>query len=317
MQNAIPSKQRTKKVVLTSIAVGATGVLAYFGWKYWNQLKKKRVTGSTNFDNLFKDSSSLPELITSMPANQATAAAISTTKKASKAKAIASATSSTNQSDFPLHKGSKGEKVRQLQEALMAKYGKSILPKYGSDGDFGSETAMALKKAGLPTSIDASTFNVLVAITASPTDSFGKNLYMATLAKDFNSALTILKKITSTDDYTTANEEFKTYRIAGVRQTIVNGLLNTFTSDSQKQQIKFELLRIGLQYDGSKWSLSGLGGVPIITNRPSVIWVSQSEKKSVPANVVLGNEVSKKQGFTLFENQGRHFLVLSQNIRYL
>ncbi len=64
----------------------------------------------------------------------------------------------------------------------------------------------------------------------------------------------------SVDDYTSANEVFKQNRINGVRQTIVNGLLNIFTNDTQKQQIKFEFLRIGLQFDGNKWSLSGFDG---------------------------------------------------------
>jgi hypothetical protein len=31
-------------------------------------------------------------------------------------------------------------------QSLIAKYGKSILPKYGADGDFGTEAANALKK---------------------------------------------------------------------------------------------------------------------------------------------------------------------------
>jgi hypothetical protein len=37
-----------------------------------------------------------------------------------------------------------------LQEALIAKYGKQILPRYGADGDFGSEMAAALKKLKFP-----------------------------------------------------------------------------------------------------------------------------------------------------------------------
>lgn len=47
---------------------------------------------------------------------------------------------------FPLQKGNKGSKVKELQLALL-KYDKNILPKYGADGDFGSETEAAVLKA--------------------------------------------------------------------------------------------------------------------------------------------------------------------------
>lgn len=47
-------------------------------------------------------------------------------------------------SDFPLKKGSKGDKVKELQRKLLSKDSRS-LPKYGADGIFGSETETALK----------------------------------------------------------------------------------------------------------------------------------------------------------------------------
>lgn len=46
---------------------------------------------------------------------------------------------------FPIKKGDKGNNVRNLQ-LLLLKYDSKILPKYGSDSDFGSETENALKK---------------------------------------------------------------------------------------------------------------------------------------------------------------------------
>jgi hypothetical protein len=45
--------------------------------------------------------------------------------------------------NFPLKKGSFGEKVKELQRALL-KYDSNALPNYGVDGDFGSETENAL-----------------------------------------------------------------------------------------------------------------------------------------------------------------------------
>jgi hypothetical protein len=47
--------------------------------------------------------------------------------------------------DFPLTSGSNNAMVKQLQNALIAAYGSSILPKYGADGDWGSETTTAVK----------------------------------------------------------------------------------------------------------------------------------------------------------------------------
>ncbi len=48
--------------------------------------------------------------------------------------------SSSGKATFPLSKGSKGAKVTELQQAI----GVENLPKYGADGDFGSETEAAL-----------------------------------------------------------------------------------------------------------------------------------------------------------------------------
>lgn len=45
---------------------------------------------------------------------------------------------------FPLKKGSKGEKVKELQQAILA-YDKLLLPKFGADSDFGSETEAAVQ----------------------------------------------------------------------------------------------------------------------------------------------------------------------------
>ena len=47
--------------------------------------------------------------------------------------------------NFPLKKGSKGDRVKELQ-GLLLKYNPNALPNYGADGDFGSETENALFK---------------------------------------------------------------------------------------------------------------------------------------------------------------------------
>ena len=58
---------------------------------------------------------------------------------------IPDAPSKLRAQDFPIQKGSKGEKVRELQSILIG-INPSALPKYGVDGDFGSETESALFK---------------------------------------------------------------------------------------------------------------------------------------------------------------------------
>jgi hypothetical protein len=43
-----------------------------------------------------------------------------------------------------LHKGSTGASVKELQQMIIDGWGSAMLPKYGADGDFGSETEKAL-----------------------------------------------------------------------------------------------------------------------------------------------------------------------------
>ena len=48
-------------------------------------------------------------------------------------------------SAFPLRRGSKGQKVLELQNAIIL-INPNLLPKFGTDGDFGSETESAVIK---------------------------------------------------------------------------------------------------------------------------------------------------------------------------
>jgi hypothetical protein len=301
--NKANNKQQKKKIIVASLAVGAAGILGYFGWQYLK--KKKEAKGGSDLEESIK------------PVNTSVNYELPVTVPKSTPKPIYSSTSVSPKSGFPLKKGSKGENVRLLQEALIAKYGKTILPKYGADGDFGTETLNALKKAGLSSSITESTFNVLTQTSKVDKSSLGKDLYNATIAKDFNKVMSLLKSMNSTVDYSAANEVFKTYRINGVRQTIVNGLLSSFTKTDQKEKIKLEFLRMGLQFDGSKWSLSGFDGRPIVTNESTTVWINATEGVSVPARMVLGTEVSQRLAYTLFENNGKYFLVNTKSVQYL
>lgn len=320
-QQHTTSKQHTKRLILTTVAVGAAGILGYFGWQYYKRKKSSGSGGSSNntsnLDDLLK--ASTDNASASINFDEATTVTPATRPLPKNSTSTTTKKAATNDPGFPLKKGSKGEKVRQLQEALISKYGKSILPKYGADGDFGSEMAAALKKLGLPVGIDQSTFNVLTESSSgsSTNSSVGTELFNAAFYQDFNKTMAILKKMKSKDDYVTANEVFKTYRLGSVRQTIVNGLLNTFTSAEQKQKLKFEFLRMGLQYDGNQWSLSGIGGIAIITMIPTSVWMNAKHCVRVPARMILGNEISKRLGYTLFENRGKYFLVPTKAVQYL
>jgi hypothetical protein len=301
------AKKRKKKIIVAGLAVGVAGIIGYFSWQY---IKKKKQSSGSDVNSLLKSikadsGDSLKPVIQSF-------------KPKKKQTIPVRFASQVMLMDFPLKKGSNGENVRQLQEALVAKHGPSILPKYGADGDFGTETLNALKKLGLPATITESTFNVLIGDVKIKPASLGKDLFDAANKSDFNKVLSILKKMKSTEDYTDASEYFKSHRLnGGVRQTIVNGLLNTFSKPDQKEKIKFEFLRMGLQYDGSKWSLSGLDGLPLITREATTVWVNATQVVKVPARMVLGNEVSKRLDYTLFENKGRYFLVPSNSVTYV
>lgn len=309
-------KQKKKKIVLTTLAVGAAGILGYFGWQYY---KKKKEKNDPEPDVIFKKKpeQDLPPVIIDTPRYNPTPRP--KIKPKSKPNYDYPAIDiPVSKEGFPLKRGSKGEKVRALQDALIAKYGRQVLPRYGADGDFGPEMAAALKKLKLPLSIDESTYNVLVQGHKETNGSLAQQIYVAANKTDFNQTIQLLKRLKSKDDYKTTSEEFKNYRLnGGVRQTLVNGLLNTFTKEEQKQAIRFEFLRMGLQFDGSKWSLSGFDGLSIVTIEPTTIWVNADEAIKVPAKMVLGNEISQRLDYTLFENNGKHFLVQTKSVRPL
>ncbi len=302
------------KLILATLTIGAAGVLGYFGWQI---IKKKRGSKNANLDEeLLKLHSSVPADTTTHTTHTDTTIHIpadTTTKKGG----IKSAASD----QFPLKKGSKGETVRQLQQALINKYGSSILPKYGADGDFGSETFNALKKKGFSTTVDESTFNVLTQGTgdgeSTASTDLAQKLWSAAFTHNFSGVLSLLKNIRNKDQYQQVSNSFMQRRLNGVRQTLVNGLLSSFHSDEQKQQIRMEFLRMGLQYDGNKWSLSGFEGRTIVTTEPATIWVTATQSLQVPAMMVLGNEVTQRLDYTLFENNNKYFLIKTQFIKYL
>lgn len=221
-------------------------------------------------------------------------------------------------SGFPLKKGSRGQLVRNLQAALVKKYGASILPKWGIDGQWGSEVTAALVSKGFPTVIDADEFTRIVSSkkSSSSTKSSSKKkkfdplkvsdyLHSAIEKDDFSRAMKVFGWIHTTKGYTRVNTYFKERRVnGGVRKTLVNALLSRFSSTSEKKELNSQFYRIGLKYNGRQWSLSGLGQAlcdQIKAVRDTEVWNQAGKLLKVPAETVLGEFIKAKKGITKFK----------------
>ncbi len=218
-------------------------------------------------------------------------------------------------SGFPLKKGSRGDLVKNIQEFLIQKYGASVLPKYGADGVWGSELDTALISKGFATTIDADTFAKLIASGAVPTTTtsgnkpkfnpelLATNLRLAILDNNLTKALTSLSKIFTVKGYSMVNEEFKKVRIYGVRKTLVNALLSQFSDESEKKKLNEQFYRMGLKYNGSQWSLSGVGQIlcdQIKSIMPVRVWNAKGTAINVPKETILGEFIEGQNGVTKF-----------------
>ncbi len=302
-------KSNKKKAILIGLGVVATAVGGFFGFRYLKNRNKN---------------SEIEEEETTTPS---TTTASTQTSSSSSSWYKPSTTTTTRRDEFPLKKGSKGERVKAMQQQLIAKYGKTILPKYGADGDFGSEMVAALEKKGLPAEISESAYNLFVKGAAPDSTTLAKDLYNAAENNNYSSALSNLKKLRNTDDYSEVSTKFKEYRIdGGVRKTLVTGMLDTFKTTSQQDAIRMEFLRMGLKYDGSKWSIpssvsffSGVNNQLLITTVPTeVIDLKHQVKVKVPEKMVIGYFLKEKNGLTLFKtlNKNKKLIVKTKTVKY-
>ena len=295
---------KKKKVLLISIGTLVTGIAAYFGWRIYNKSKQNpdliQDTFITPKSEVYRNTVSTPVRITkTVPATKKTLAPLD---------------------DFPLKKGSKGEKVKTLQQALIDKHGKSILPKAGADGDFGSEMTAALKKLGLSETVDETTYNILIKGKTIDPAKMADTLYNGARNKDFNKTLDTLKQMKSVNDYQIVNNIFKTdYFFDLTRKTLVTGVLDSFENDDQKDKIRQQFQRMGLKYNGDKWSLSGSPeNMPsLLTTENCTVYDKNRKALQLSANTVLGKLITEKNGFMLFENAGQNFLVASKSVRLI
>lgn len=242
-----------------------------------------------------------------------------------------SSSSSSASSSFPLKKGSSGTLVTNLQNALIKKYGARILPRYGADGGFGTETVNALIAKGLPTKIDSDTYTQIILSSGGSTatrpsqesdaSTISKMIHNAILKDSLPAAIAGLKQIKDVSDYSAVNVHFKKQRIGWVRMTLVTGLLTSFNSTSEKKEINQELYRIGLKYDGSKWSLSGVYGFgldQLVTIQSTKIWDEHGSGMMIPKGTILGEYLDANNGVTEVETlDGKRLFVKTTSISYV
>lgn len=245
-------KSKTKKVVLFSLGTLALGTLTFFGIKLFKNHKTKTTDDNSNENNdvdteTTNQNPTKPVVHSSLPSAHAN-------------------------SSFPLRFGSKGDRVLRLQRALITTYGAGVFEKYGADGYFGKELESVLRNKGYQLPLSESDFNKITqekklstssttiqtqtppqSITSFNSSAIAKAIYDSLIAKDFPTSITLLKGIKNTTEYNLVSEQLKSYRINGVRQTLVNAFLNTYSSDAQKLSIRVVFIKMGLKYTNGKW----------------------------------------------------------------
>lgn len=302
-QTTAPKKGKLKSILI-ALGVTAATVGGYLGWNWYSNKKKKSVD-----DNMEET-----------PVKNTTPSTTSSNSSSSSSSNWFSPSSTPARKDeFPLKKGSKGERVKELQQALIGKFGKTILPKYGDDGDFGSEMETALQKAGYPTVVDESTYNVIKKLGAPNYSSIAIGLRSAVDTKNFNNAISSLAKLRNISDYSSTNVKFKEYFWLESNPTIVSKMLNAFSTSTQRDSLRKEFLRIGLKFDGSKWTLSGIPDeILLITLEQTEIFdPKRNVKINVPKDMVIGHFLKEEQGWTLFRTleKNKKLIVKSDKIK--
>lgn len=225
-------------------------------------------------------------------------------------------------SDFPLKKGSRGDKVRQLQKLLIEKFGSTILPKYGADGVFGNELIVALQARGISIPVTEEAFATL---TKTDPKTLAEDLKKQITARDYQKTLNALKKIRNVTEYQDVGKEFRALRMNGVETSLPTALLRNFKTSNQQTEIDTVLTaQIGLNKSGDKYSIpttvSGLGKLRegrVITTRTTRVWARARHPLSVGKDTILGRAVSSSNGITEFETvDGYRLFVITDHIRY-
>ncbi len=221
---------------------------------------------------------------------------------------------------FPLKRGSRGTRVTMLQQAL-AKTTPSIM----IDGQFGPQTAGALKTAGYPEMVDETLFNKITGSTKGSVkvifnpSALAESLYKGAQGKNLAQVMDILKQLKSVTEYSAVNEYYK--KQSFISKTIVTDLLEyAFKSnEAARVQIRNEFLRIGLKVSSTgTWSLQGIRLYKdLVTIRETVVTDARNNRIPVRRNTILGDELEVANGMTWFKSIDNSILkVPTQDVKY-
>ncbi len=226
-------------------------------------------------------------------------------------------------SDFPLNKGSKSERVKQLQLTLINRFGKELLPKFGADGYFGTELLTALQSKSIAVPVTEAAFTTLTSVDPKiVVDGLIRGLN----ANNFALTYTYLKMIRNTAEYKKAGDLFRARRFNGVETSIPTALFRKFTIAYQKEMFDALLTgQIGLKKEGEKYVFPSAATVSgflhdrrIITARPTRVWARAKHPLSVGTHTILGREIASTNGITEFETtDGYRLFVVTGHVRFL
>jgi hypothetical protein len=221
---------------------------------------------------------------------------------------------------FPLKRGSRGARVTMLQQALS-----TVSPGIAIDGQFGPQTAAALKLGGYPDVIDETLFKKItgtsggsVSVVFNPA-ALASSLYSGSQSKNLEQVLMVLKQLETVSDYSAVNDYYK--KQGFIEKTIVTDLLDyAFKSnEAAKAQVRNEFLRIGLKVSGTgTWSLQGIRLYKdLITIRETVVTDARNNRIPVRKNTILGDELEVSNGMTWFKSIDDSILkVPTQDVKY-
>lgn len=306
-----------KKVFIYALALGAVGGAVYLTHEYLKRKKnieKRPDDASDNSDTIIINNT--------LPASYRTSS-------------TSTSSGSSSRDSFPLKRGSRGQRVLQLQQALASILGASVMNANGGvDGVFGAGTSNALKQAGYSEVINETLFNTIIeraglrtgaGTSAYDPKTLARDLYKSAQVKNLEDVLVLLKRIRSASEYSSVSEHYK--KLGFISRTVVTDLLDYAfkTNEGAKQLIRNEFLRMGLKVDASgKWSVptaqAGLSGrlyKDLITLRDTLVIDSRSNRIPVRKNTILGEEFKIANGMTWFRSVDKSILqVPTQDVTY-
>lgn len=297
-----PAKKKGVKPTKVFIYALALAALGGGGYLVYDRLKKKKLMDQNQVPS--EASSDTIIINNTLPTSYAS---------------FTSRAISNGSDSFPLKRGSKGSRVSVLQQALA-----KTSPGISVDGQFGPQTASALKSAGYPETVTEATFNKITGGSASLTMVFNpsalaSSLYSGAQSQNIEQVLSVLKQLKSVGDYSSVNEYYK--KQSFIAKTIVTDLLDyAFKSnEAAKTQIRNEFLRMGLKVSGTgTWSLQGIRLYKdLITIRETVVTDAQNNRIPVRRNTILGDELEVANGMTWFKSIDNNILkVPTQDVKY-